>query len=88
MSRYMVRCRASVEVLNTWKQVLSSKACWCTVQNPENRYQFNNINWAMAQRAIADDYQRLIWGPAELLNGRMASELFPSSTDHGCSPCY
>jgi len=41
-------------------------------QNPENRYQFNNINWAMAQRAIADDYQRLIWGPAELLNGRMA----------------
>ena len=28
----------------------------------------------MAQRAIADDYQRLIWGPAEILNGRMASE--------------
>ena len=44
------------------------------LQNPDNRYQFNNINWAMAQRAIADDYQRLIWGPAELLNGRMASE--------------
>ncbi|CAL5222884.1 g5312 [Coccomyxa viridis] len=41
-------------------------------QNPGSRPQFNNINWAMAQRAIADDYQRLIWGPAEILNGRMA----------------
>ena len=48
------------------------------LQNPGSRPQFNNINWGMAQRAIADDYQRLIWGPAEILNGRMASEGLPS----------
>lgn len=56
----------------------TSLSCCLSLQNPDSRPQFNNINWAMAQRAIADDYQRLIWGPAEILNGRMASE--------SCSP--
>ena len=44
------------------------------VQNPGSKYSFDNVNWGMARRAIAEDYQRLIWGPAELLNGRMASK--------------
>ena len=44
------------------------------MQNPGSKYSFNGVNLGMARRAIAEDYQRLIWGPAELLNGRMASE--------------
>ncbi|CAK0785171.1 hypothetical protein CVIRNUC_008377 [Coccomyxa viridis] len=49
-----------------------SQIYYFLVQNPGSKYSFDNVNWGMARRAIAEDYQRLIWGPAELLNGRMA----------------
>lgn len=40
------------------------------VQNP--RHNIRVRGWSDVQRAIAEDYQVLVWRPAELLNGRLA----------------
>ncbi|EIE21735.1 hypothetical protein COCSUDRAFT_56188 [Coccomyxa subellipsoidea C-169] len=40
------------------------------VQNPSHNIRIRG--WADVQRAIAEDYQVLVWRPAELLNGRLA----------------
>ncbi|CAL8471775.1 g11317 [Coccomyxa elongata] len=40
------------------------------VQNP--RHNIRVRGWRDVQRAIAEDYQVLVWRPAELLNGRLA----------------